>query len=136
MKKDGKTNKERRYNNSMNEFKDSVYREQKVATRKEIKAVSEVLNEENEKLTSRIKVLECEIKGLKKVESWKVKAWRDLKWWYGMTCEDLVNRILKHIAAVTLGVYVVYKLGMEFIPSVMGPVSNVVGRAVSALLSF
>ena len=120
----------------MNEFKDSVYREQKVATRKEIKAVSEVLNEENEKLTARIKVLECEIKGLKKVESWKAKAWRDLKWWYGMTCEDLVNRILKHIAAVTLGVYVVYKLGMEFIPTVMEPLSSVVGRAVSALLSF
>ncbi len=118
----------------MNEFKDSVYREVKVPTRKEIVTVSEVLNEENEKLNARIKVLETEIKGLKKVESWKSKAWRDLKWWYGMTCEDLVNKILKHIAAITLAVYVVYKLGMEFISSVMGPVSNVVGRALTALL--
>jgi hypothetical protein len=35
-----------------------------------------------------------------------------------------------------VGVYVVYKLGMEFIPTVMGPIANVVGRAISALLSF
>ena len=120
----------------MNEFKDSVYREVTVPTKKEVTAVAEVLNEENEKLTARIKVLESEIKGLKKVESWKYKAWKEIKWWYGMNCQDAVNKILKHAMYVALGVYAVYKLGMEFIPTVMDPLSNIVGRAVSALLSF
>lgn len=120
----------------MNEFKDSVYREVKVATRGEIKAVSEVLNEENEKLTGRIKALEAEVRGLKKVESWKYKAWKEIKWWYGMNCHDYVVQGSKCAGAIVVGLYVVYKLGMEFIPTVMEPLSSVVGRAVSALLSF
>ena len=136
VKKDGKTNKERRYNNSMNEFKDSVYREMTVPTKKEVTNVATALNEENEKLTGRIKALEAEVRGLKKVESWQFKAWKEIKWWYGMNCHDYVVTIAKHAAAVLVGIYVVYKLGMEFIPSVMGPISNVVGRAISALLSF
>ena len=53
-----------------------------------------------------------------------------------MNCQDAVNKILKHAMYVALGVYAVYKLGMEFIPTVMDPLSNIVGRAVSALLSF
>ena len=120
----------------MNEFKDSVYREVTVPTKKEVTAVAEVLNEENEKLTARIKVLEAEIKGLKKVESWKYKAWKEIKWWYEFNVHDYVVTIAKHAAYVALGVYAVYKLGMEFIPTVMDPLSNIVGRAVSALLSF
>ena len=118
----------------MNKFKDSVYREVTVPTKKEVSAVAEVLNEENEKLTARIKVLESEVKGLKKVEAWHYKAWKEIKWWYGMNAQDTVNKILKHAAAVTLGVYVVYKLGMEFAPALMGPLSNIVGRALTALL--
>ena len=108
----------------------------KTASKKEITAVSEVLNEENEKLTGRIKALEAEVRGLKKVESWYFKAWKDLKWWYVMDIHWIVVSGLKWAAGISVGVYVVYKLGMEFIPSVMGPVSNVVGRAISALLSF
>ena len=120
----------------MNEFKDSVYREVTVPTKKEVTAVAEVLNEENEKLTARIKVLESEIKGLKKVESWKYKAWKEIKWWYAMNVHCLVVDASKWAAGIALGVYCVYKLGMEFIPTVMDPLSNIVGRAVSALLSF
>ena len=120
----------------MNEFKDSVYREVTVPTKKEVTNVATVLNEENEKLIGKIKALEAEVRGLKKVECWKYKAWKEIKWWYGMNCHDYVVSIVKHAAAVLLGVYVVYKLGMEFIPTVMGPISNVVGRAISALLSF
>ena len=120
----------------MNELKDSVYREVTVPTKKEVTAVAEVLNEENEKLTARIKVLESEVKGLKKVESWQYKAWKEIKWWYSFNCHDYVVTIAKHAAAVGLGVYVVYKLGMEFAPALMGPLSNIVGRAVSALLPF
>ena len=82
------------------------------------------------------RALEAEVRGLKKVESWKYKVWKDIKWWYGMNCHDYVVTIAKHAAAVLVGIYVVYKLGMEFIPSVMDPISNVVGRAISALLSF
>ena len=108
----------------------------KTASKKEITAVSEVLNEENEKLTGRIKALEAEVRGLKKVESWYFKAWKDIKWWYVMDIHWIVVSGLKWAAGISVGVYVVYKLGMEFIPSVMGPVSNVVGRAISALLSF
>ena len=120
----------------MNEFKDSVYREVTVPTKKEVTAVAEVLNEENEKLTGRIKALEAEVKGLKKVESWKYKAWKEIKWWYGMNAQDAVNKILKHAMAIALVVYAVYKLGMEFIPGLMGPLSDIVNRAVTALLSF
>jgi len=120
----------------MNEFKDSVYREVKVPTRKEVKAVAEVLNDENITLTARIKVLEAEVRGLKKVESWKYKAWKNIRWWYGMNCHHYVMQGVKCAGAIALGVYVVYKLGMEFIPTVMEPLSSVVGRAVSALLSF
>lgn len=118
----------------MNEFKDSVYREMTVPTKKEVTAVAEVLNEENEKLTARIKVLESEVKGLKKVVPWYRKAWNAFVWWYQFSAQDVVNKILKHSAAVLLGVYVVYKLGMEFIPVIMEPLSNVVGRALTALL--
>ncbi len=119
------------------QFKDQVYREErKPASKKEVTVVAEVLNDENVKLTGRIKALEAEVRGLKKVESWKYKVWKEIKWWYGMNCHDYVVTIAKHAAAVLVGVYVVYKLGMEFIPTVMGPISNVVGRAVSALLSF
>ena len=118
------------------QFKDQVYREERKPSKKEVTVVAEVLNEENEKLTGRIKALESEVRGLKKVESWKYKAWKNIKWWYGMNAQDTVNRILKHAAAVGLGVYVVYKIGMEFAPALMGPLSNIVGRAVSALLSF
>ena len=118
----------------MNEFKDSVYREVTVPTKKEVTAVAEVLNEENEKLNARIKVLESEIKGLKKVESWKVKAWKEIKWWYGMNCHDYVVVGAKWAAGITAGVYVVYKLGMEFAPALMGPLSSIVGRALTALL--
>ena len=120
----------------MNDFKDSVYREVTVPTKKEVTAVAEVLNEENEKLTARIKVLEAEIKGLKKVESWKHKAWKEIKWWYEFNVHDYVVDGAKWAAGITVATYAVYKLGMEFIPTVMGPLSNVVGRAVSALLSF
>jgi len=120
----------------MNEFKDSVYREMTLPTKKEVTNVATALNEENEKLTGRIKALEAEVRGLKKVESWQYKVWKDIKWWYGMNCHDYVVTIAKHAAAVLVGIYVVYKLGMEFIPSVMDPISNVVGRAISALLSF
>ena len=42
----------------MNEFKDSVYREVTVPTKKEVTNVATALNDENEKLTARIKVLE------------------------------------------------------------------------------
>ena len=119
----------------MNDIKDSVYREVK-PSKKEVTAVAEVLNEENEKLTARIKVLESEVKGLKKVESWKYKAWKEIKWWYGMNAQDAVNKILKHAMAIALVVYAVYKLGMEFIPGLMGPLSDIVNRAVTALLSF
>ncbi len=108
----------------------------KTASKKEITAVSEVLNEENERLTGRIKALEAEVRGLKKVESWYFKAWKDLKWWYVMDIHWMVVLGLKWTAGISVGVYVVYKLGMEFIPTVMGPLSNVVGRAISALLSF
>ncbi len=119
------------------QFKDQVYREErKPASKKEVTVVAEVLNDENVKLTGRIKALEAEVRGLKKVESWKYKVWKEIKWWYGMNCHDYVVTIAKHAAAVLVGVYVVYKLGMEFIPTVMGPISNVVGRAISALLSF
>jgi hypothetical protein len=118
------------------QFKDQVYREVKPATKKEVTACATALNEENEKLTSRIKVLESEVRGLKKVESWKYKAWKDFKWWYGMNLQDGVNRIAVASAWVLLGVYCVYKLGMEFIPTVMGPLSSVVGRALSAIFSF
>ena len=120
----------------MNEFKDSVYREMTLPTKKEVTNVATALNEENEKLTGRIKALEAEVRGLKKVESWKYKVWKEIKWWYGMNCHDYVVEGLKWAAGIGVGVYVVYKLGMEFIPTVMGPVSNVVGRAISALLSF
>lgn len=120
----------------MNKFKDSVYREVTVPTKKEVTAVAEVLNEENEALTGRIKALEAEVRGLKKVESWQYKAWKNIKWWYGMNAQDTVNTILKHAAAVLLGIYVVYKLGMEFAPALMGPLSNIVGRALTALLPF
>ncbi len=108
----------------------------KTASKKEITAVSEVLNEENEKLTGRIKALEAEVRGLKKVESWYFKAWKDIKWWYVMDIHWMVVLGLKWAAGISVGVYAVYKLGMEFIPTVMGPLSNVVGRAISALLSF
>ena len=116
------------------QFKDQVYREEKKPSKKEVTAVAEVLNEENEKLTARIKVLESEVKGLKKVVPWHKKAWNGFVWWYQFSAQDVVNKILKHSAAVLLGVYVVYKLGMEFIPGLMGPLSNVVGRALTALL--
>ena len=120
----------------MNEFKDSVYREMTVPTKKEVTNVATALNEENEKLTARIKVLESEIKGLKKVEDWKFKLWKEVKWWYAMNCHCLVVDASKWAAGIAVGVYAVYKLGMEFIPTVMEPLSSVVGRAVSALLSF
>ena len=120
----------------MNNIKAQVYREDKPASKKEVTNVAAALNEENEKLIGRIKSLEAEVRGLKKVESWQFKAWKEIKWWYGMNCHDYVVTIAKHAAAVLVGIYVVYKLGMEFIPSVMGPISNVVGRAISALLSF
>ena len=118
----------------MNKFKDSVYREVTVPTKKEVTAVAEVLNEENEKLTARIKVLESEVKGLKKVEAWHYKAWKNIKWWYGMNAQDEVNRALKHAGCIILVTYAVYKLGMEFAPALMGPLSNIVGRALTALL--
>ena len=117
------------------QFKDQVYREVK-PSKKEVTNVATALNEENEKLTGRIKALESEVRGLKKVESWKYKAWKNFRWWYGMNAHDAVMKIAKASAAVGLGVYVVYKLGMEFAPALMGPLSNIVGRAVSALLSF
>ena len=120
----------------MNEFKDSVYREVTVPTKKEVTAVAEVLNEENEKLTGRIKALEAEVRGLKKVESWKYKAWKNIKWWYGMNAQDEVNLALKHAAIIIASTYAEYKLGMEFIPTVMGPLSDVVCRGLKALLSF
>lgn len=120
----------------MNEFKDSVYREVTVPTKKEVTNVATALNEENERLTGKIKALEAEVRGLKKVESWKHKAWKEIKWWYSFNCHDYVVVGAQWAAGIGAGVYVVYKLGMEFIPSVMGPVSNVVGRAISALLSF
>ena len=118
----------------MNNIKSQVYQEVKPASKKEVTAVSQVLNDENIKLAGRIRALEAEVRGLKKVESWQFKAWKEIKWWYGMNCHDYVVTIAKHAAAVLVGVYVVYKLGMEFIPSVMGPIANVVGRAISALL--
>lgn len=120
----------------MNEFKDSVYREVTVPTKKEVSAVAEVLNEENEKLIARIKVLESEVKGLKKVESWQYKAWKEIKWWYSFNCHDYVVVGAQWAAGITVATYAVYKLGMEFAPALMGPLSNIVGRAVSALLPF
>ena len=108
----------------------------RTASKKEIVAVSEVLNDENIKLTSRIKALEAEVRGLKKVESWYFKAWKDLKWWYTMDVHWIVVRGLKWAAGISVGVYTVYKLGMEFIPTVMDPLANIINRAVTALLSF
>ena len=87
----------------MNEFKDSVYREMTLPTKKEVTNVATALNEENEKLTGRIRALEAEVRGLKKVESWQFKAWKEIKWWYGMNCHDYVVTIAKHAAAVLVG---------------------------------
>ncbi len=120
----------------MNNIKDRVYREDKPASKKEVTNVATALNEENERLIGRIKALEAEVRGLKKVESWYYKAWKNIKWWYTMDVHWIVVEGLKWSAGIVVGVYIVYKLGMEFIPTVMGPVSNVVGRAISALLSF
>ena len=95
---------------------------------------TETLNEENEQLIARVKALESQVRYLKtRKGSWGRLELDDMTP-FGIA-KAAVAVVTVTVGAVTVCMYTIYKLGMEFVPSVMGPVSSVFSRAVSALFS-
>ena len=108
------------------------------ASKKEITAVSEVLDEENKRLIRKVNALECELNQYKSDKSLFMKVYEHCVWWYDMNCADAVNKSMKIIFLTVAGLsavyYVIASLGMEFFPEITEPVTNFIKRAVGSLL--
>ncbi len=108
------------------------------ASKKEITAVSEALNEENERLIRKVNALEAELQEFKSEKSKFKKAYDHMLWWYDHNCADAVNSILfttfLTISGLCVAYYVIASLGMEFIPEITEPVLDFIKRAVGSLL--
>ena len=110
----------------------------KPANKREVTAVCESLNEENERLTRKVRALERELKGYRQDESiWK-RMYEHCMWWYDFNCADTVNKALKIILLTVAGLSVIYyvlaSIGMEFAPNITEPVTIFIKRLVRCLM--
>ena len=107
-------------------------------SKKEITAVSEALNKENERLLRKIASLEKELSTYKSDESLLSRVYEHCMWWYDYHCAATVNKCLKFTFLTVGGLcatyYVIASLGMEFFPEITEPATNFIKRAVKSLL--
>lgn len=103
-------------------------------SKKEVTAVSEALMAENDRLIKRVGDLEAELRKTQKEETLWMKAWKDFKWWYGTSLQDHVLTGSRWVVGVLVGYYVIASIGMEFLPGITEPVTDVIKRIVTSLL--
>jgi|14BtaG_2_1085337.scaffolds.fasta_scaffold18106_4 phosphomannomutase len=113
-------------------------KENRLASKKEVTAVCEALNEENERLNRKVSALENELSELNEKKNIVKRSWEHMVWWYDNNCADAVYRILITslftIGGLSFLYYVIASLGMEFIPEYTEPVTTFIKRAVCSLL--